>query len=79
MPLLFLISRIAPKRKIRVFCVLFLHVYLDLSNTKNLSNLCFDILQVAHPDRVLGLLLIHCTASTAGVMEVVKDKVRNST
>ncbi|KAG1681704.1 hypothetical protein GQR58_011700 [Nymphon striatum] len=30
---------------------------------------------IAHPDRVLGLLLLHCTASTAGVMEVVKDKI----
>ena len=31
---------------------------------------------MAHPDRIMGLCLVHCTASTAGVMEHFKDKVR---
>ena len=30
---------------------------------------------MAAPDRCMGLILIHCTASTAGVMEHFKDKV----
>lgn len=29
---------------------------------------------MAYPDRCMGLILIHCTASTAGVMEHFKDK-----
>lgn len=28
-----------------------------------------------YPDRLHGLVLVHCTASTAGVMEHFKDKV----
>jgi len=32
---------------------------------------------MAQPDRVLGCVLIHCTGTTAGVMESLKDKVMN--
>lgn len=31
---------------------------------------------MAYPDRCMGLILIHCTSTTAGVMEHFKDKVR---
>lgn len=30
---------------------------------------------MAYPDRCMGLILIHCTSTTAGVMEHFKDKV----
>ncbi|XP_064097939.1 uncharacterized protein ZK1073.1-like [Macrobrachium nipponense] len=30
---------------------------------------------IAYPDRCMGLILIHCTATTAGVMEHFKDKI----
>lgn len=30
---------------------------------------------MAHPDRCMGLVLIHCTSTTAGVMEHFKDKI----
>lgn len=29
-----------------------------------------------HPQRALGLILIHCTSTVAGVMEYFRDKVR---
>ncbi|XP_005106766.1 uncharacterized protein ZK1073.1 isoform X1 [Aplysia californica] len=32
---------------------------------------------MAQPERVLGCVLIHCTGTTAGVMESLKDKVMN--
>jgi pimeloyl-ACP methyl ester carboxylesterase len=32
---------------------------------------------LAHPNRVLGVILIHCTSTTAGVMEYIKDKMIN--
>jgi len=32
---------------------------------------------MAHPNRVLGIILIHCTSTTAGVFEYIKDKVIN--
>ncbi|BFY99009.1 hypothetical protein BsWGS_02048 [Bradybaena similaris] len=32
---------------------------------------------MAQPERVLGIVLIHCTGTTAGVMESLKDKVMN--
>lgn len=30
---------------------------------------------LSHPDRCIGLVLVHCTSTTAGVMEHFKDKV----
>lgn len=30
---------------------------------------------IAHPQRCLGLALIHCTSTSAGVMEYFRDKV----
>ena len=33
------------------------------------------VFQMAQPDRVLGVCLIHCTGTTAGFMESMKDKV----
>ena len=33
------------------------------------------ILQIAQPSRVFGVCLIHCTGTTAGFMESLKDKV----
>ncbi|KAG1701409.1 hypothetical protein GQR58_004776 [Nymphon striatum] len=30
---------------------------------------------MTHPDKILGLLLIHCTSTTAGIMEYFNDKV----
>lgn len=33
---------------------------------------------MAAPTRCMGLILIHCTASTASVMEHFKDKVSNA-
>jgi len=30
---------------------------------------------MAHIDRVLGVCLVHCTGTTAGFMESLKDKV----
>lgn len=35
--------------------------------------------QMAQPTRVLGVCLIHCTGTTAGIMEGLKDKVRQHT
>ncbi|XP_023225591.1 uncharacterized protein ZK1073.1-like [Centruroides sculpturatus] len=32
---------------------------------------------LAHPSRVLGLVLIHCVATGVGMMEYVKDKIMN--
>lgn len=32
---------------------------------------------MAHPDRCFGLVLVHCTSTTAGVMEHFKDKIMN--
>lgn len=34
---------------------------------------------MAHPQRCLGLILVHCTATSAGVMEYFRDKVSTST
>ncbi len=31
---------------------------------------------MAHPHLVNGLCLVHCTSTTTGVMEYIKDKVR---
>ena len=31
-----------------------------------------------HPQRCLGLILIHCTSTVAGVMEYFRDKVSRS-
>ena len=33
------------------------------------------ILQIAQPSRIFGVCLIHCTGTTAGFMESLKDKV----
>uniref|UniRef100_A0A5S6QP33 AB hydrolase-1 domain-containing protein n=1 Tax=Trichuris muris TaxID=70415 RepID=A0A5S6QP33_TRIMR len=30
---------------------------------------------IAHPNRLFGVILIHCTSTTAGVIEYIKDKV----
>ena len=34
------------------------------------------VLQMAHIERVLGVVLIHCTGTTAGFLESLKDKVQ---
>lgn len=43
---------------------------------RNNYTLCFMLIfQMAQPKRVLGVCLIHCTGTTAGFMESLKDKV----
>ena len=41
-----------------------------------LSPLIFSpVPQIAHPERMLGVCLMHCTGTTAGFLESLKDKV----
>ena len=35
-------------------------------------------LGLAYPDRVLGLILVHCTSTKAGILEYFNDKVSAS-
>lgn len=33
---------------------------------------------MTYPNRVLGIILVHCTSTTAGLIEYCKDKVNIS-
>lgn len=49
--------------------------YTALKEKVDAHYLFWWFLQIAQPDRVMGICLIHCTGTTAGFMESLKDKV----